>query len=195
MTFHGKNKSNIDIYKKAHESPWTMRFPLIFLAFGSVFIGIFFAKYYIGDLKYNFWNNAIILVQHSNNHLPFIQNLIIKSSVAIGILIATYLYFYNINIPLKLSKNLNIFYSISYNRWYVDEIYNFIFVRPLFYLSKIFWKKGDEQIIDYYGPNGFGKFVKKISILLSLFQSGYVYHYAFAMFGGLVIFLTWFIYN
>jgi len=194
MTFHGKNKSNIDIYKKAHESPWTMRFPLIFLAFGSVFIGIFFAKYYIGDLKDNFWNNAIILVQHSNNHLPFIQNLIIKSSVATGILIATYLYFYNINIPLKLSKNLNIFYSISFNKWYVDEIYNFIFVRPLFYLSTIFWKKGDEQIIDYYGPNGFGKFVKKISIFLSLFQSGYVYHYAFAMFGGLVIFLTWFIY-
>ena len=129
---------NINIYKNAHESPWTMRVPLIFLAFGSVFIGIFFAKYYIGDLKDNFWNNAIILVQHSNNHLPFIQNLIIKSSVATGILIATYLYFYNINIPLKLSKNLNIFYSISYNRWYVDEIYNFIFVRPLFYLSTIF---------------------------------------------------------
>jgi len=194
MTFYGNNRSEIDIYNKVQESPWSMRTPLILLAFGSIFSGIFFSEYYIGDLKYDFWNNSIVLLHNTVHYLPFIQTLIIKSSVAIGIVIATYFYFYNNNIVSKFSKKINILYSISLNKWYVDEFYNFIFVKPYFYLSGIFWKKGDEQTIDFYGPNGFSNLIKLCSIYLSRFQSGYVYHYAFAMFGGLVIILTWFFY-
>tara|TARA_B100001250_G_C19596528_1_gene698668 strand:- start:92 stop:904 length:813 start_codon:yes stop_codon:yes gene_type:complete len=194
LTFYGKNRSEKDIYKNAHESPWTMRLPLILLAFGSIFAGIFFSEYYIGDLKYEFWNNSIILFHHHSHYLPFIQTLLIKSSVAIGILIASYFYFYNENIVIKLTKKINIFYLISLNKWYVDELYAFIFVKPYFYLSNFFWKKGDEQTIDFYGPNGFSNLIKLSSTYLSRFQSGYVYHYAFAMFGGLVILLTWFVY-
>jgi len=194
LTFYGKNRSEKDIYKNAHESPWTMRLPLILLAFGSIFAGIFFSEYYIGDLKYEFWNNSIILFHHHSHYLPFIQTLLIKSSVAIGILIASYFYFYNENIVIKLTKKINIFYLISLNKWYVDELYAFIFVKPYFYLSNFFWRKGDEQTIDFYGPNGFSNLIKLSSTYLSRFQSGYVYHYAFAMFGGLVILLTWFVY-
>tara|TARA_B100000029_G_scaffold461232_1_gene492853 strand:+ start:44 stop:1951 length:1908 start_codon:yes stop_codon:yes gene_type:complete len=194
MTFYGKSRSEKEVYNNAHESPWSMRIPLILLAFGSIFAGIFFAENYIGDLKYEFWNNSIILFHEKSHYLPFIQTLLIKSSVAIGILIASYFYFYNANIVINLSKKLNIFYLISLNKWYIDELYDFIFVKPYFYLSNIFWRKGDEQTIDFYGPNGFSNLIKLSSVYLSRFQSGYVYHYAFAMFGGLVILLTWFVY-
>ena len=192
LTFHGENRSEPERFDHANESPWVMRVPLILLAFGSIFAGVFFSEYYIGDLKDNFWNHAIILIHGKQHHLPFLQTLIIKTSVALGILIAAFIYFYNKNIASKLSKNF--LYSISLNKWYVDEIYNIIFVKPYFYVANIFWKKGDEQIIDYYGPNGISRLVSFSSIYLSRFQSGYVYHYAFAMLGGLIIILTWFFY-
>ena len=123
-----------------------------------------------------------------------LRTLLIKSSVAIGILIASYFYFYNENIVIKLTKKINIFYLISLNKWYVDELYAFIFVKPYFYLSNFFWRKGDEQTIDFYGPNGFSNLIKLSAAYLRRFQSGDVYHYAFAMFAGLVILLTWFVY-
>ena len=194
LTFHGENRSEPEIFDHANESPWVMRAPLVLLAFGSIFAGVFFSDYYIGDLKNNFWNHAIVLIHGKHHHLPFLQTLIIKTSVALGILIASFIYFYNKNFASKLSKNLNFLYSILLNKWYVDEIYKIIFVKPYFYIANIFWKKGDEQIIDYYGPNGISRLVSFSSIYLSRFQSGYVYHYAFAMLGGLIIILTWFLY-
>ena len=76
----------------------------------------------------------------------------------------------------------------------MDELYNNVFVKPFFYLASFFWKKGDINLIDSYGPNGVSRLVNLFSRGLSIFQSGYLYHYVFAMLGGLVIILTWFIY-
>ena len=118
----------------------------------------------------------------------------VKSSVAIGVILAALVYFYNSYLSKSLAHNLGPLYSISYNKWYIDELYQLIFIRPYFYLANLFWKKGDEKIIDGYGPNGISKLVNISSRYLSRFQSGYLYHYAFAMLGGLVIILTWFIY-
>ena len=122
------------------------------------------------------------------------ENLIIKSSVAIGVLFAALIYFYNKNLSKILSKNFSLFYFISLNKWYIDEIYQKVFVKPFFYLASFFWKKGDINVIDTYGPNGIARLVNLFSSKLSFIQSGYLYHYAFAMLGGLVIILTWFIY-
>ena len=194
LTFHGTNRSEPKYYSEAHESPLVMTLPLFLLAIGSIFAGIFFSEYYIGKFQDVFWNNAIIIHSHSHNYLPFIQTLIIKSSVASGILLAAILYFYNKNIASTLSKNFKALYLISLNKWYVDELYSFLIIKPYFILSNIFWKKGDEKIIDAYGPNGISKIISITSFYLSRFQSGYLFHYAFAMFGGLVIILTWFIY-
>ena len=177
-----------------HESPIIMLIPLSILAFGSIFSGIFFSDYYIGNLKENFWNNSIYLSYTKNHYLPFIQTLIIKTSVAFGLLIAAYLYFYNKSSALLISNKFKTIYNFSLNKWYIDELYNIFFVNPYFNIAKIFWKKGDEKIIDYYGPNGISRLVSFSSIYLSRFQSGYVYHYAFAMLGGLIIILTWFLY-
>ena len=194
MTFHGKTRSDKNTFDHAHESPLVMTLPLVLLAFGSIFVGMFFADYYIGKIQYVFWGDSLILHEDKHHYLPFIQTLIVKSSVAIGVMLAALIYFYKNNLPKNLAHNLDPLYSISLNKWYVDELYNSIFIKPYFFLANLFWKRGDEKIIDEYGPNGISKIVGLTSAYLSRFQSGYLYHYAFAMLGGLVIILTWFIY-
>ena len=194
LTFHGDSRGPEEIYSKAHESPFVMIFPLILLAFGSIFSGMFLSEYFIGSKQDIFWQDVIILSHDEHYDMPFIQNLIIKISVALGVLIAAYLYFYNKSLAKKLAFNLDPIYSISLNKWYFDELYHKIFVKPFFKIAYFFWKKGDVKIIDAYGPNGVSKFVNYISKGLSIFQSGFLYHYAFVMLGGLVIILTWFIY-
>jgi len=155
---------------------------------------MFFANFYIGKLQYTFWGEAIALHEGKHHYLPFIQTLIVKSSVGMGVMLAALIYFYKSYLSKNLAHNLYPLYSISLNKWYVDELYNSIFIRPYFLLANLFWKKGDEKIIDEYGPNGITKIVLVTSNYLSRFQSGYLYHYAFVMLGGLVIILTWFIY-
>tara|TARA_Y100000741_G_C17928294_1_gene426601 strand:- start:36 stop:554 length:519 start_codon:yes stop_codon:yes gene_type:complete len=171
-----------------------MTIPLFILAIGSVFSGIFFADYFIGYYKKEFWDGAIILTDSSHKYLPFIQSLISKFAVAFGIIICVLIYANNNQNAKNLSYNLDPLYSISKNKWYVDELYQTIFVRTFFSIAKFFWKKGDEKTIDGLGPNGVSWLIKKSSSYISAFQSGYLFHYAFAMLGGLVIFLTWFLY-
>jgi len=194
LTFHGANRSGIETYNKVHESPFVMTIPLFILAIGSIFSGILFADYFIGYYKKEFWDNAIILTQSSHKYLPLTQSLISKLAVAIGIFICILIYTNNKDRAKNLSYNLDPLYSISKNKWYVDEIYHKIFVLTFFKLANFFWKRGDEKTIDGLGPNGISWLISKSSFYISIFQSGYLFHYAFAMLGGLVIFLTWFIY-
>ncbi len=193
LTFHGENRSEKKIYDQAHESPYVMTVPLLILAIGSIFSGLFFAEYFIGYYKKEFWNGAIILSHSSHKYLPFTQSLISKFAVAFGILLCVLIYSNNQRAKI-VSYNLDPLYSISKNKWYVDELYQKIFVVSFFKIANFFWKKGDENTIDGLGPNGISWLISKSSIYISLFQSGYLFHYAFAMLGGLVIFLTWFIY-
>ena len=194
LTFHGENRSNNKTYDHAHESPLVMTVPLFILAIGSIFSGIFFADYFIGYYKKEFWDNAILLTENSHKYLPLTQSLISKSAVAIGILVCVLIYSNNLNRAKNLSYNLDPLYSLSKNKWYVDELYHKVFVLTFFKLANFFWKKGDEKTIDGLGPNGVSWIISKSSSYVSLFQSGYLFHYAFAMLGGLVIILTWFLY-
>ena len=194
LTFHGENRSNNKTYDHAHESPLVMTVPLFILAIGSIFSGIFFADYFIGYYKKEFWDNAILLTESSHKYLPLTQSLISKSAVAIGILVCVLIYSNNLNRAKNLSYNLDPLYSLSKNKWYVDELYHKVFVLTFFKLANFFWKRGDEKTIDGLGPNGISWIISKSSSYVSLFQSGYLFHYAFAMLGGLVIILTWFLY-
>ena len=194
LTFHGENRSNNKTYDHAHESPLVMTVPLFILAIGSIFSGIFFADYFIGYYKKEFWDNAILLTESSYKYLPLTQSLISKSAVAVGILVCVLIYSNNLNRAKNLSYNLDPLYSLSKNKWYVDELYHKVFVLTFFKLANFFWKKGDEKTIDGLGPNGVSWIISKSSSYVSLFQSGYLFHYAFAMLGGLVIILTWFLY-
>ena len=194
LTFHGENRSDNKTYDHAHESPLVMTVPLFILAIGSIFSGIFFADYFIGYYKKEFWDNAILLTESSHKYLPLTQSLISKSAVAIGILVCVLIYSNNLNRAKNLSYNLDPLYSLSKNKWYVDELYHKVFVLTFFKLANFFWKRGDEKTIDGLGPNGVSWIISKSSSYVSLFQSGYLFHYAFAMLGGLVIILTWFLY-
>ena len=194
LTFHGENRSENKTYDHAHESPLVMTAPLFILAIGSIFSGIFFADYFIGYYKKEFWDNAILLTESSHKYLPLTQSLISKSAVAIGILVCVLIYSNNLNRAKNLSHNLDPLYSLSKNKWYVDELYHKVFVLTFFKLANFFWKRGDEKTIDGLGPNGVSWIISKSSSYVSLFQSGYLFHYAFAMLGGLVIILTWFLY-
>ena len=194
LTFHGENRSKNKTYDHAHESPLVMTAPLFILAIGSIFSGIFFADYFIGYYKKEFWDNAILLTESSHKYLPLTQSLISKSAVAIGILVCVLIYSNNLNRAKNLSYNLDPLYSLSKNKWYVDELYHKVFVLTFFKLANFFWKRGDEKTIDGLGPNGVSWIISKSSSYVSLFQSGYLFHYAFAMLGGLVIILTWFLY-
>ena len=194
LTFHGQNRSEIKTFQHAHESPYVMTIPLFILAVGSVFSGIFLSEYFIGYYKKEFWDGALVLTNASDKYLPLAQSLISKFAVAFGIFLCVIIYTYNKNTAKNLSYNLDPLYSISKNKWYVDELYNIIFVRSFFRIANFFWKKGDEKTIDGLGPNGISWLISKSSLYISMFQSGYLFHYAFAMLGGLVIILTWFIY-
>ncbi len=194
MTFHGKSKVEKDLYKNMKDSPLVMTLPLILLAVGSIFSGMALTNYFIGDYQEIFWNYSIVLNLEYQNKMPFIQSFIIKFSVALGIISSAVIYYYKENLSEKLYKLFRPLYYLSLNKWYIDELYNYIFVKPFFYVSTFFWKKGDISTIDAFGPDGISKLIKFFSRSLSIFQSGYLYHYAFAMLGGLVIILTWFIY-
>tara|TARA_Y100000590_G_scaffold188247_1_gene214538 strand:- start:2161 stop:4074 length:1914 start_codon:yes stop_codon:yes gene_type:complete len=194
MTFHGKNNSRKDIYDRVHESPLIMIIPLIILAFGSIFSGLLLSNYFIGNNSENFWNNSIIMISDYKHHIPYFQSFLIKLITAIGIIFATIFYFYYTNIPKILSNKFNKLYKLSLNKWYFDELYNFIFVNSSFKIANIFWKKGDQNTIDYYGPDGISKLVKIFSNKTSKIQTGYLFHYAFIMLIGLVVLLTWYLF-
>jgi len=193
MTFHGEFKSDHKTYNNIHESPKVMLISLFLLSIGSIFSGMLLSNYFVGDKQDVFWNNSIVLSNDLHYHLPFLQTFIIKSSVAFGVFFAAIIYFYKKSLSKSLAHNLDPLYSISLNKWYIDELYNYIFVKPLYYVSSFIWKRVDIKIIDAYGPNGISKIISIFSKGLAIFQSGFLYHYAFVMLGGLVILLTWFV--
>ena len=84
-------------------------------------------------------------------------------------------------------------YNFLLNKWYFDELYNFIFVEPLKKIGVILWKKGDINTIDRYGPDGLSRLIKIISDRAVNFQSGHLYHYAFVMLVSFSILLTYLI--
>ena len=193
LTFHGNTRTPIEIYKNAKESSYTMIIPLGLLAIGSIFSGIILSDYFIGSKEDIFWLSSIV-IHHNHYHLPFSQIILIKISVAIGILLSALFYYYRNELAKIFSERMKLLYSLSYNKWYIDELYNILFTKPVFKLASIFWIRGDKNIIDEYGPNGISKLINILSKNLSFFQTGYLYHYAFVMLGGLVIILTWFVY-
>ena len=162
---------------------------------GSIFSGLFFADLFVGSNKEIFWYGSIVIDPDYNYHMPFIQTLIIKSSVACGIVLAAIICFYRKELAKTLASYLSPLYAISLNKWYVDEFYNKIFVKPVFFLASFFWKSGDQKSIDAFGPDGVSRLINLLARGASRIQSGFLYHYVFIMFGGLVIILSWFVYK
>lgn len=96
------------------------------------------------------------------------------------------------DLPQRTAQTWDGLYAFLLNKWYFDELYDFLFVRPAFWVGRFFWKRGDEQTIDGFGPNGVSASIAGIAARARKLQTGYVYHYAFAMIIGLAAVVTWF---
>ncbi|MDC0418056.1 NADH-quinone oxidoreductase subunit L [Pelagibacteraceae bacterium] len=191
-TFHGKyNNSELPI-EKTHESPMVMLIPLIFLASGALFSGYAFKELLIGHHYLDFWKKSIFFIKEIEHlHLPLWLLLSTPVLVVSAIPLSYYLYVKNINILSSARKLNEPLYNFLLNKWYFDELYDSIFVKPLKLIGSFLWKKGDQNTIDRYGPDGFSRVIKYFSDKAVKFQSGYIYDYAFVMLLGLSFFLTY----
>ena len=193
-TFHGSyNNKDIPI-NETHESPIVMLVPLFFLGAGALFAGFIFKETFIGHHSNDFWQTSIFFLEEINHdRVPLWLLLTTPILVVIAIPISFYYFISNTKI-LEEFKNTNLpLYNFLLNKWYIDELYELIFVKPVKKIGFFLWKKGDQGIIDKFGPDGISKMIKIISNKASQFQTGYIYDYAFAMLIGLSILLTYLI--
>jgi NADH-quinone oxidoreductase subunit L len=181
-----------------HESPPVMLVPLAVLALGAVVAGIVFRHWFIGSGFEGFWKNAIFLAP--DNHIleemetaPWLVSLLPTLMMLGGFGIAYYMYIAQPSAARALAEQNPILYRFLLNKWYFDEVYDFLFVRPAFWIGRLFWKGGDGFIIDGLGPDGVSARVIDVTRNVVRLQSGYIYHYAFAMLLGFAAFVTWFL--
>ena len=191
-TFHGEYRGESDKFKNIHESPLVILIPLFLLAIGASLSGFLFKDLFIGNDHQDFWRTSIFFKDEFLLKHPPLWFLMITPIFGLLIIIGAYfLYIKNENILENLKNSNQPLYNFLMNKWYFDEIYDFIFTRPVKAIGSFFWHKGDIKFIDGYGPNGFAKIIKIISERAVLFQSGYLYHYAFVILIGLTILLTY----
>ena len=193
-TFHGSYNNKKIPLKETHESPVVMLIPLAFLSIGAIFSGYLFKSSFIGHHSNEFWNGSIFFLNEiKHGAIPVWFLLITPILVLISIPISFYLYILSPKI-LEDFKNTNLpLYNFLLNKWYIDELYEKVFVNPAKKVGSLFWKKGDVGIIDRFGPDGISKLVKTISNKTGRLQSGFIYDYAFVMLLGLSILLTYLI--
>ena len=193
-TFHGNYKNESYEIDKIHESPPVILIPLFILTIGAIFAGFLFKDIFIGTDHQNFWKSAIFFKeQFELKHPPLWFLLFTPISGVIIIFVAYYFYVRNEKILENLKQTHKPLYNFLLNKWYFDELYDFLFTKPAKAIGSFFWSKGDVKIIDGFGPNGFAKIIKILSDRAVLFQSGYLYHYAFVILIGLTILLTYLI--
>ena len=192
--FHGPYNNKKIPVTETHESPLVMLIPLVFLSIGAVCSGYLFKDTFIGHHSNEFWQNSIFFLNEiKHDAIPLWFLLITPTLVLISIPISFYFYIKNPKI-LEDFKNTNLpLYKFLLNKWYIDELYEKVFVEPAKKIGTFFWKKGDIGIIDKFGPDGVSKLVKIISNKAGRIQTGFIYDYAFVMLLGLSILLTYLI--
>ena len=196
-TFHGNyNNSKVSI-ESMHESPLVMLLPLLVLAIGSIFAGILFKELFIGhEMSYDFWGSSIMFLEpFSTKHPPTWFLFLTPALVIISIPISFYLFIINKRVVEELVRMNRPLYLFLKNKWYFDELYDYIFVSPSKRIGHFLWKKIDESIIDRFGPDGISQLIKNFSIRAVKFQSGFIYQYAFVILIGFSILLTLLILN
>ena len=196
LTFHGEFNSSKEVLDHVHESPIVMLIPLFVLALGAIFSGWYFYNDFVGYNWKEFWGNSIFISEKHKafklaHYVPLWVKYLPIFLAILGIICAYLFYILNPNLPKILSKKFSPIYNLFYNKWYFDELYDYLFVKSFIKFGNFFWKKGDEGTIDRFGPNGISNLVKNISSKSIIIQSGYIYHYAFAMLIGLVVLITW----
>jgi NADH-quinone oxidoreductase subunit L len=175
-----------------HESPLTMLVPLGVLSLGAIFAGFVFSPAFLESES--FWNGALVYnahLMHAMHEVPLWVKLSATVVMLLGLYTAWYAYIRNPGFPAKFVEQFGALHRFVYNKWYFDELYNFLFVRPAFWIGRLLWKQGDGGIIDRFGPNGAAWLVMQGSRAAQKVQTGYLYSYALVMLLGLVGALTW----
>lgn len=197
MTFHGKPRASAEVMSHIHESPMVMLFPLFVLAVGAIFSGSMLFELFVGHHWQDFWRSSImILPEHTAmenaHHVPKLVKFAPLIVGVLGIGLAYLFYLVMPDLPSKMARLFRPIHALFFNKWYVDELYDAIFVKPAVALGRVFWTKGDMGTIDAYGPDGVTSLVGRFSAFCSRLQTGYVFHYAFAMLIGVVALITWY---
>jgi NADH-quinone oxidoreductase subunit L len=197
MTFNGKSRADAHVQEHIHESPNVMLVPLYVLAAGALLAGVIFAPYFIGHHEALFWGSAIYRapeneIIHHIHDVPFWVKAAPFVVMVLGFLLAFLFYIRDTSLPQKLAKMNWPLYQFLLNKWYFDELYWLIFTRPAMWLGHFLWKKGDGFVIDGMGPDGVSARVIDVTRGVVRLQTGYVYHYAFAMLIGVAALVSWF---
>ncbi|WP_099340419.1 NADH-quinone oxidoreductase subunit L [Candidatus Fonsibacter ubiquis] len=191
-TFHGKY-NNAMSFDKVHESGLVMIIPLVVLAIGAIFSGYVFHEIFIGE-NTKFWGKAIFfLKQTAHGHPPLWLLILIPTLVISAIPLSFILFLKRKDIVENFINSQKPLYNFLVKKWYFDELYDFIFVRPFRSIGNFLWQRGDVKTIDAYGPDGIARVVKNLSDRASSMQSGYLYHYATILLIGLIIIVTFLI--
>ena len=200
MTFHGAPRADNKVMAQAHESPKVMILPLFVLAAGAMFTGYIGYESFVGHRAGEFWGESIlVLASHpaleAANGVPaWVKFLPLGVGVA-GIGLAFVLYMLAPGLPALIAGRFQIIHRFLVKKWYFDELYDLVFVRPAFYLGRGFWKTGDGLLIDGVGPDGVSAAVLNLARRAGALQTGYLYHYAFAMLTGVVVLVTWYLFQ
>jgi len=180
-----------------HESPVTMLVPLALLAIGAIFSGWYFDEWFIGaETGGGFWKGSLAFNEHLMHAMHEVPIWVKYSATAVmlaGFGIAWMAYIKDMSIPARFTATFSGLYQFLLNKWYWDELYDLLFVRPSLWIGRQFWQRGDIGTIDRFGPHGAAELVQQGSKLAARFQSGYLYSYAFVMLLGLVGLATWMI--
>ena len=200
MTFHGESRADERTLAHVHESPKVMIVPLLVLAAGAVFSGYLGYEWFVGENLKEFWGQSIFVLPGTNpidaaHHVPTWVKILPIIVAILGIAAAYYLYIKNKEIPRILAQYFRLTYKFLLNKWYFDEVYDFLFVRPAHRLGRNLWKDGDGGVIDGLGPDGVAGVARYLAQKVSGLQSGYLYHYAFAMLIGVAAIVTWYLFT
>jgi NADH-quinone oxidoreductase subunit L len=200
MTFNGEPRADHHVMEHVHESPAVMLWPLYGLAAGAIFAGMLFAGPMIGEGWKDFWGDSIVILESHKaielaHHVPTWVSLAPLVAGILGIGIAVQLYIRRRDLAPALARMHQPLYQFLLNKWYFDELYEIAFVDPAKWLGRLFWKGGDMWIIDGFGPDGIAASVIAVTRRAVQLQTGYLYHYAFAMLIGVAVLVTIYYYS
>jgi NADH-quinone oxidoreductase subunit L len=198
LTFHGAPRADHETMHHVHESPMVMILPLVVLAAGALVAGFLGFNAFVGEGREQFWRESILVLPTHNSleaahHVPeWVSYLPLVVALA-GIAAAYLAYIYRPGIPALAAARFRPLYLFLLNKWYFDEVYDFIFVRGAMLVGFGLWKGGDGMIIDGLGPDGLAATTQRASVGTSRLQTGYVYHYAFTMLVGVLLLVSWYL--
>ena len=181
---------------KPHESPWVVILPLLALSVGAIFAGGVFVEKFIGEERGEFWGKAIFTgagntVLENLHHIPEWVTLAPLVVSVIGLIAAWYVYVLREGMGARIAAGKGPLWTFFYNKWFFDELYEATFVRAARFLGDLFWKGGDQKVIDGLGPNGVAAASYLVGRRTGRLQTGYLYHYAFVMLLGVAGLLTY----